>query len=591
VEKIKAFFKKIGEALSALWKKVCDFAKKHKKLTAVIIILLIIIILALILIGRKKAQMSKQMSGDVKTATAYRGDLSASISSSGTLEAKNTYNLTALVSGEIVSADFEEGDIVKKDQVLYKIDTSSMDSKLKLASNSLARSQTSYDDAVKDLEEAQENYSDNTYKATRTGFIKDLKIDVGDKINGNTPIADIYNEKTMKIRIPFLSAETAYIGYGNGGTITLSDTLEQIGGTVIAVSNMDEVLDGGRLVRYVTFQVQNPGGLTTEMTATAQIGDFLSAGEGTFEAMTDTTMSAELNQAVEVEKLLVSEGDYVTEGTPIFKMTDESAEKLMRSYTDAVDKAEESMENAEQNFDSTQSTYDEYTITAPCDGQIIKKNYKVGDKISSGGNSAVTLAIVYDMSEYTFEMSVDELDILKVEVGQDVRIEADAFDGETFSGKVTSVSMVSESSNGVSSYPVTVTLDETYELLPGMNVDGYIIIGEAQDVILIPSDSLMRGNQVYVKDDTVESSDGIVPDGFRAVEVETGLTSEDYVEIKSGISEGDVVFVPETSSDDFFMFPGAGGGFPGGGSSGGFPSGGSGGGPSGGPSGGPPSGF
>ena len=550
---------------------VRGFITKHKKLTVVLVILVLVLIIGIIWFntagpGAKARRAASEST--VNTAVATRGDMSSEITSSGTLAAKDSYNITALISGTITQADFEEGDTVEEGQVMYVIDASSMESELKSANNSLTRAQTSYEDAQKEYEEAQTKYADGTYKATRAGYIKKLYLESGDKVSGNANIADIYNEKMMKIKIPFLAMEAPYIGAGNGATITLSSTGEQVWGTVYSVSNMDEVLDGGRIVRYVTFQVENPGGLTTEMTATATIASFVSAGEGTFEAWTDTTMNADLDTSVEVDTMLVHEGDYVSEGTPIFKMTESSADKLMRYYKDSLDSAEEKVDSAQQHLDETQDNYEEYTITAPIAGRVITKTYKVGDKIGSGSNGSTTLAVIYDMSSYTFEMSVDELDISSVKEGQTVRVEADAFDGQTFYGKVTGVSLVSKASNGVSTYPVTVTLDETYDLLPGMNVDGYIVVGEATDAILIPSDSLMRGNTVYVKDDTVTEANGTIPAGFKAVQVETGLIGEDYVEITSGINEGDVVYVPESSATTTF-WGGMGGGGMGGGPGGG----------------------
>ena len=89
----------------------------------------------------------------------------------------------------------------------------------------------------------------------------------------------------------------------------------------------------------MTITVTNPGGLTTTMKATAQIGEFVGSEDGAFEASVDTTMNADLSTSVEVEALLVNEGDYVTKGTPLFRMTEKSADKLMRSYKDALDKA------------------------------------------------------------------------------------------------------------------------------------------------------------------------------------------------------------------------------------------------------------
>lgn len=523
-----------------------------------------------------------QTESEISTAKVTKADLTSEISSSGTIAAKNTYNITSLVAGEIIEAGFEEGDSVKEGQVLYRIDASSMESELKSAGNSLERSEISYEDATKDYEKALEEYSDDTYKSKRAGYITKLYIEPGDKVGANTQIGDLYNEQQMKIKVPFLSGEAVHIGGGAGAVLTLTDMQEQIGASVYSVSNMDEVLESGAIVRYVTLAVSNPGGLTKEMTATAQIGDFTSAGTGTFEAWTDTKLNCDISGNVEVEKLMVHEGDYVSVGTPLFKMTEDSARKLNRTYKDAVDNAEEKMESAQQKVDSSSELYDEYTITSPVDGIVITKTYKVGDKIGSSGNQggSTTLAVVYDMSQYTFEMSVDELDVRNVKAGQDVRVEADAFEGEEFYGKVTNVSLVSTAQNGVSTYPVTVTMNETYELLPGMNVDGYIVLGEAKEALVIPADSLMRGNKVYVRDESVTEQIGVVPAGFRAVEVETGLTNEDYVQIISGLNEGDEVYVPETSdSAGFGMFGGMqggampGGGMPGAGMSGGQPGG------------------
>lgn len=345
-------------------------------------------------------------------------------------------------------------------------------------------------------------------------------------------------------------------------------------GTVKAVANREETLSGGRLVKYVTITVNNPGGLTTSTVASAQIGEFVGSEEGTFKASTDTTMNADLAVSVEVEELLVHEGDYVTKGTPIFRMTSRTAEKLMRNYKDALDKAQESVESAQSKLESTQDSYDNYTITAPISGQVITKNFKVGDNITKNTSSTTTLATIYDLSALTFKMSIDELDIQSVKVGQNVTVTADAFEGQTFSGTVTNVSLESTYSNGVSTYPVTVTMDEVGDLLPGMNVDGVITLEEANDVLTIPVDALMRGNQVYIKDDSVKEQQGPVPAGFKAVEVETGLTNDSYVEIKSGLSEGDTVYVAKSSTgstNSFMGGPGMGG--PGGGM-GGPPSGG-----------------
>lgn len=562
--------------------------KKKGVLVLIIGAAVLAAVFGLWLLKSRSARTSSEGAQGQRTAVVTKGTITSELSSSGVISPKDTYSLTSLVEGEVISADFEEGDQVTEGQILYQIDVSSMESELKSASTSLERAQKKYEKAQEDYNEAVSDYSGNTYKATRTGYIRELNIQAGDQVGQNTDIASIYNDQIMKIRVPFLAQEAAAIGAGNQAVLTLTDTEEQINGVVTAVSNMDEVLDGGRIVRYVTIEAANPGGLTSSHSAVAEINGMVCTAEGSFEAATDLVMKADLPSSVEVEAMLVHEGDYVTEGTPIFRIASKDAEDLLDTYQDAMAQAEESLESAQSKVDSTKESYDNYTITAPISGQVITKSVKEGDTISrNSGSSDTTLAVIYDLSQLTFEMSVDELDVRSVQVGQKVSVTADALEGQTFAGTVTNVSLESVQSNGVTNYPVTVTLDETGDLLPGMNVDGVILLDQTEDALMIPIDSLMRGNRVYVKDDTVKEAAGSVPAGFRAVEVETGLTNDDYVEIVSGLSEGEEVYVNESSkSTDAFMMGVPGGGMGGGPGSGmGAPAGRAGG-PSGGPGGG-----
>lgn len=562
--------------------------KKKGVLVLIIGAAVLAAVFGLWLLKSRSARTSSEGVQGQRTAVVTKGTITSELSSSGVISPKDTYSLTSLVEGEVISADFEEGDQVTEGQILYQIDVSSMESELKSASTSLERAQKKYEKAQEDYNEAVSDYSGNTYKATRTGYIRELNIQAGDQVGQNTDIASIYNDQIMKIRVPFLAQEAAAIGAGNQAVLTLTDTEEQINGVVTAVSNMDEVLDGGRIVRYVTIEAANPGGLTSSHSAVAEINGMVCTAEGSFEAATDLVMKADLPFSVEVEAMLVHEGDYVTEGTPIFRIASKDAEDLLDTYQDAMAQAEESLESAQSKVDSTKESYDNYTITAPISGQVITKSVKEGDTISrNSGSSDTTLAVIYDLSQLTFEMSVDELDVRSVQVGQKVSVTADALEGQTFTGTVTNVSLESVQSNGVTNYPLTVTLDETGDLLPGMNVDGVILLDQTEDALMIPIDSLMRGNRVYVKDDTVKEAAGSVPAGFRAVEVETGLTNDDYVEIVSGLSEGEEVYVNESSkSTDAFMMGVPGGGMGGGPGSGmGAPAGRAGG-PSGGPGGG-----
>ena len=562
-------------------------SKSRKPLRILLLGGLVLLLLAGIgtAIYLKTSTAAKKGTKAVKTAQVSKETIVSTLSSSGTIMPKNSYTITSMVSGEVISADFEEGDQVSEGQVLYRINASSAETQLNSATSSLSRSQDNYDDALKNYNKAAGNFSGNTVKSDRSGYLKSLSIKVGDKISGNSEIGTLYNDTVMTLSVPFLSTEAQQIPAGSSAVLTLSDTLEQIVGTVLSVGSLDETLTGGQLVRYVTIQVQNPGGLTTSMTATAEVNGMQSCGDASFEATQDTPLKlSALKSEVTVKSLLVHPGDYISEGQALFTISSSDASDQVDSYKDALRSAEDNLENAKSTLDKAQDSLDNYTITAPISGTVVSKSVNSGENVQTG-NTATTLAVIYDLSEVTFQMNIDELDISKVKVGQEVTVTADAFENETFTGTVTNVSMEGTSSNGVTYYPVTVTLKEYGDLLPGMNVEGVITLDKAENVLAVPVDALQRGNQVYVKDTAKESSEntnkapvssdstaktgekqsasGLIPDGFHTVTVETGVTSDEYVEITSGdLSENDTVYITQstvTTNEDINM-PGMNGG-------------------------------
>lgn len=613
--------------------------KRWGKRIIFLAVLLIAAIAAFIFLKGKEKEPEAVV--DAKNiGTVARGDVTSELTSSGSLEAKDTYTITSLVEGEIIEADFEEGDQVEKGQVLYRIDPSDMDREIETAQKNVTYAEEDLADAREEYQKALKDLKGGTWCAPESGYIRTLNISAGDSVGQNAEIGELYNDTTMKLRLPFLSLDADAITVGTQMLVTISDTGEQVPGQVIEKSSMEETMTGGMMVKYVTLIVSNPGGLSTTDTATAQTGEIYSVASGTFEPYTSKTLKYDLSASVKVAQVLVHEGDYVTAGTPVFTMTADSYEDALKQYENSLEQAEKSLDTANNDLEKQQESLEDYTITAPISGQVISKTGKVGDKISRSSNTeSSTLAIIYDLSELTFEMSIDELDISQVEVGQEVEITADAFEDETYTGHVTNVSLNGSYSNGVTTYPVIVTLDDMGDLLPGMNVDGTIILDRAEDVLYIPSNALQRGNVVYVKDtslteeqkasygsedtgsgegmpeggpeagseedgglapdiniavdgmseggapDTSSSAGGgesaqramprrsDVPEGFTAVPVETGLVSDDYVEILSGLSEGQEVYVSDSADSGMSMMFGFGGGMggPGGGGPGGGP--------------------
>ena len=536
----------------------------------VLIIVAIIIIVRLILSINKKNSEKAEIMKNVSSVRVM--NITSEISGSGTLKPKDSYTITSLVEGNVTNVFFELGDKVIKDQLLITIDSQAAYRNIVNASTSIAQAKDNYNQAKYEYDRLSYDYSNRTFKSPYAGALRTFNVKVGDKVNNNFEIGTIVNDSLMTIKVPFASNDASQISIGQIATLELQETGELLQGQVKSIAQESQADTSGALVKYVTITCDNPGGLTTNNTAIAYIGNLKSISDANFELETDEKIVYNDGSGIEIEALLVSEGAIVKKGTPLFRISEDTFNNVVTSKKKSYLQAEESLTKAENNYDDAIDDYDEYYITAPIDGTIITKDAKVGDKIQRSTSNAKTLATIYDLSELTFDMDIDELDITNIKDGQEVNVQADAFKNKVFKGKITNVSLVAANSNGVTNYPVTVTLTDTGDLLPGMNVDAYVILANVENAVAIPADALQRGNVVYVLNTspTIKagnySTEGIsdrvknrVPDGFTAINVETGISNANYIEVKSGLQEGDEVYVSSSTSNNNQFFGGMGG--------------------------------
>ena len=498
-----------------------------------------------------------------------------SLTGSGTLQPANSYTVTTLIEGEVLSANFEEGETVEADTVLYEIDSDDAAANIEKAQISLNQAQRSY-------ESTAEN---QTVQANSSGTLYTLEVKKGDEVSQGQTIATIRNDSTMTLTVPFPAEDAATFYVGQAAQVTLDGSFETLSGTVETVSGSEVVGTGNTVTRKVTIAVQNPGGLSASQVAAASVNGLGSAGNGTFTYQSESTVTASASGTVTA--VHASEGSTVSKGQTLITLGGDDLEDQLQNAADSLRNAELSMEN-------TQKQLENYTITSPISGTIIDKEYKAGDTVESGK----TLCTIYDLSYLEMTLSIEELDISTVEVGQAVQITADAVEGKTFTGTVTKVSVAGTTSGGITSYPVTVRIDEADELLPGMNVDAEIVLEEAADTLAIPSSAVTRGSGntslVLVTQDSPSAANAVeqeAPEGYAYVQVETGISDDSYVQILSGLQEGDTAAYVARSTESGSMMMGGMPGAMGGDMPAGMPSG-MGGAPGGGmPSGGPGGGF
>ena len=309
----------------------------------------------------------------------------------------------------------------------------------------------------------------------------------------------------------------------------------------------------------------------------------------------------------EILKLPAEVGDYVNKGTVLARIDQRTPKNILDQAQADLQLAEVRLENAEsqltrgkalhtegsiadKNFEEIQESFasaksqhvrsivnvenakialDDTLVRSPLDGTIIFRPVEVGQVISSptsavgGGTLLMTMA---DLSKVRIRAYVDEIDIGKVSVGQKVTIRVSAFREEVFQGAVTKIEPLATIEQGVTIFPVLIDIENKDNLLLlGMNtdvvikvVDKSVSLGAPSGALRTREDVLSGANILGVKPDTVEDFLKAKVDGegftkfivFKQGEngpelswVEIGISDLAYVEIKSGLNKGDIIYI------------------------------------------------
>ena len=518
--------------------------KKKRKWVKRLVILLVIAAILAFLLSRCVGAGQQILSSAYLPYTAQMRDMTVSVSGTGTIAPAQSYKVTTLISGEILEAPFEEGQTVQKGDVLFRIDARDLESSIQQLQLNVRSAQLALDDL---LETQSDNRKDRNVKAEDAGVITKLYVDQGDSVTVGTLIADVLDRDHMKLKLPFHSADAAGFFVGQGATVTVSGTAETISGTVDEIAATDEVGPGGTLVRQVTILVNNPGVLSETSQGSASINGAACASGGAFAYASSAQIAAKASGDLDV--LSVKEGDRVYEGQVIGVISEADLDTQ-------IENARIALENAQLSLQNAQDKLEDYTITSTITGEVIEKNLDVGDNISgvtANGTTVTYPAVIYDRSELTFDMSIDERDISKIRVGQKVEITANALDGQSFTGVVDKVNINGTTVNGNTSYPVTVKVDGApEELYPGMNVSAKIIVEEAGSVLSLPVEAVERGDTVLVALPGCLDENGLVADlsATEQRQITLGRNDDNYIEIVDGLEEGETVVAlsPQGSS-------------------------------------------
>ena len=531
-------------------KKKMNKAKLAKMIVITLIILAVISAAVLILRKKVSEKFAKTDQTNILSASVTKDSISTTVYGSGQLTDDDTVEITIPDNVEIDEYIASAGDAIEEGGVLAKVNTQSV-------ITAMAELQTQMDELDEKLEDAEDDKVASTIKAKVTGRVKDIYAEADDKV-----IDVMYEHNALMV----ISAD----GYM---AVDLDDTSFKEGDET-TVTTSDGTEYAGR-VKYVSGRmatiVFSDNGPETDDTVTVMDSSGNKVGTGKCYINSPITV---VGYGGTVSKINVSTDSYVYEGSSLIKLTD-------TEDTVDFDTILKQRKKLEEKLTELMDIYKKGAICSSISGSV-KTVPDTDDSSEEASNSYV----ISPDKTMTVSVSVDETNILSLEIGQEVSLTVESVGEDTYTGTITSINKTGTNSDGVTTYTADVQLDKQPGMLEGMSAEANIRIEGVDDALVIPIDALNEtSSSAYVYTSYDEETDEL----GGMVEVTTGLSNSNYVEIKDGLKEGDTVYYKEKSDERRrFNFGGGPGGsgfgdfgggndFPGGGMDNGFspPSGGS----------------
>ena len=478
--------------------------KKRKIIITVVSIVLVLAIIAVVGVSFLQRQVREQFAsnqGEVLSYEVTTGSISTVVSGSGSLTDVNLEEITVPDGVEITEVIVKRNQSITEGDILATVDMASVVS-------AMADLQAQIEELDEQISDAEDDSASTRITAGVSGRIKAIfgekDADVADVMYEHGALALISLDGYMAVDI-----ESDLLAVGDGVTVQLPDE-EEITGTV-------ESVVGGVATILVT-----DNGPEYEETVTVLNEEGAELGSGNLyihSALRVTGYSGTISY------VNVSENTKVSSSTTIFHLKDTA---YSANYNSLLRQRAE----LEETLLELMTIQRDGAVLAAADGSIYSVDYS-----DEATTAVVTLSTDEKMS---VTISVDESDILSLELGQTVTVSVPSVsDEETFAGTLTEINRTSSSSG---TYSAVIEVEKVEGMLSGMTASVSVRIEGVDDAILIPIEALHKtsdGAYVYTSyDEELQEYGG-------RVDVVTGLENSTYVEIKSGLNVGDTVYYTE----------------------------------------------
>jgi HlyD family secretion protein len=461
------------------------------------LIALAIIVLAVggyVLYQRYQAEQARRQSlAALRTETVRRGDIVSVVGATGSVLAEQQANLFFLLPGTVAEVLVESGDEVKAGQVLARLDQTDQRLAVQQAKDALAMAELNRQKLLAGPDESAIAVAKANLRAASANA-SDLQKGAGPQ---EAAIAQL---KYDNLQIAYQRAADQY------------NTTLQFAKDYPRFAPPPDALDALKAGTESAYYVAEIARLQLEQTKKG-------AGQG--------SLSAAYAQITQAQAVL--------------------SQTLAAPNAVQIAQADLAVEQARTALDVAELRLERSELVAPFDGVVALVNAKAGE-LASNLTPAVVLL---DPGQFHLDVTVDEVDVAQLSIGQAVTITVDALPGLSLSGRVDRLAPTGTIVGGVVNYAARLTLDSTdASLRAGMSATAEVVVAEVRDVVLVPNWAIRRDRRTGQAYASLKVGDGLIE-----APIETGLRGEAYTEVLGGVKEGDVAAV-STEREGIDLFGG-----------------------------------
>lgn len=534
-----------------------SYIKAHKFLSAVVF--LIVIVVVYFKFSGKSSAQTQYVIGSVE-----KGTITATLSESGQILSSNQVDIKPKASGDVTYVTSVVNQEVKAGTLIAQLDATDAQKAVRDAQLAYTNAQTTLKKFQLDQGTTQDQRTDSLSKDYTDGAngIASAYLDLTNIMQGTSDV--LYADTLHGDCSPNLCQYPNYI-IDSDSQRSFNKLLNQaVSDYTAAKSAYDPALSDYRSLRLLEADNQTINdNLATALSVLKLSAQAIKSEQNMLDALADD-INHQAATHVGLGTVPTQVATYQSSLTSLANTTNSRITSVL-SIQDSIQNDQQTIASAqigdpldlsnEQNtvdqklaaLEDAQSALTDLSIRAPFDGVLASVAIKKGDSVSTG----TTIGTIFAKQSMT-EVSLNETDISKVQVGQKATLTFDALPDLTLTGTVTSVDTLGTTSQGVVSYKADISLDtENDQVKPGMSVTADIITGISTDTLMVPTSALKQQNgQYYVQtvsgvdlgsSDTTTITASTLPGAITQKPVMIGLQSDTTTEIKSGLSEGDEI--------------------------------------------------